>query len=385
MAAAKTGHRRPDDRDELRSRLAAIVESSSDAIVSKHLNGTVTSWNRAAEQLLGYTAAEMIGQPITAIFPSNQVNEEEASILTRIGRGEKVERYETIRCRKDGQAIAVSVTVSPIRDANGDVVGASTIIRDLTERETQERRIRELQADLVHVQRLTELGQVVSSLVHEVNQPLTAIGNYINASRRLLESGQREQVQNALKHIADQTDRARQIVQRIREFVRKGETRMRAEHLPQVFDEIVNLTEASVKQEGLRISTHIDPAASVAEIDKVQVHQVMFNLMRNAIEAMQCQPRRELVVMARPAEGGMLEVSIADRGPGLSKEVRRKLFQPFVTTKPNGMGIGLSVCRTIVETHGGKLWAEDNPGGGTVFRFTLRSAASEEAALAARS
>jgi two-component system sensor kinase FixL len=353
MPPVKAGHQgshaASDGRNDAVSRLAAIVESSNDAIVSKDLNGIVISWNRAAERLLGYTAEAMIGQPITAIFPLNRPDEE-ATILARIARGERVDRYETVRRHKNGRAISVTVTVSPIKDANGRVIGASTIIQDLTEREAQQRRILELQTELAHVQRLTELGQVVSMLVHEVNQPLTAIGNYVNASRRLLNSGKQEQAQSALKQITDQTTRARQIVQRISEFVRKGETQMRAEHLPNVIDEIVSLTEASVKQEGLRITTHVDPMARTAEIDKVQVHQVIFNLMRNAIEAMQDQPRRELAVLAKPTEGGMLEVSVADRGPGLPDEVRGKLFQPFITTKPDGMGIGLSVCRTIVET-----------------------------------
>ena len=383
MAAAKTGVRpvtparryQPDNAHLL---LAAIIGSSNDAIVSKDLSGIVTSWNRAAEHLFGYAAAEMVGQPITTIFPADRVDEE-AAILARIAHGETVDRYETVRRHKDGQAVSVSVTISPIRDADGTIVGASKIIRDLTEREVQERRIRELQVELAHVQRLTELGQVVSALVHEVNQPLTAIGNYVNACRRLMASGRQEQLQGALQQIGDQTDRARQIVQRIREFVKKRDVQMRAEHLPQVIDEIVNLTEASVRQEGLRITTHIDPMASAAEIDKVQVHQVMFNLMRNSIEAMQGQTKRELAVRTKPAEGGMLEISVADIGPGIPDDVRGKLFQPFVTTKPAGMGIGLSVCRTIVETHGGRLWAEDNPGGGTVFRFTLRRAASEGA------
>jgi two-component system sensor kinase FixL len=380
VSAVKTGHQWPragaDDRDAALSRLAAIVESSGDAIVSKNLDGTVTSWNRAAELLLGYSAEEIIGQPVTAIFPSDRVAEE-AAILEKIVHGGRVDRYKTIRRRKDGQLISVSVTVSPIRDAQRTVVGASTIIQDLSEREAQERRIRELQSELTHVQRLTELGQVVSALVHEVNQPLTAIGNYVNACRRLLTSGKQEQVQSVLTKIGDQTDRARQIVQRIREFAKKGETRMRAENLSQVIDEIVALTKSSVGQEGLQITTLIDPMASAAEIDKVQVHQVMFNLMRNAIEAMQGQSRSELAVITRPTEDGMLEISIADRGPGLPDEVRGKLFQPFVTTKPSGMGIGLSVCHAIVQTHGGRLWAEDNPGGGTVFRFTLRRAALE--------
>jgi two-component system sensor kinase FixL len=382
VSAVKTGHQWPrpgsDDREAALSRLAAIVESSSDAIVSKNLDGIITSWNRAAEQLLGYSTEEIVGQTIIAIFPPDRVDEE-AAILKKIGRGEQVDRYTTMRRHKDGRLLSVSVTVSPVRNAEGTVVGASTIIQDLTKQEAQEHRIRELQTELAHVQRLTELGQVVSALVHEVNQPLTAIGNYVNASRRLLNSGKQEQVQGALKQIADQTTRARQIVQRISEFVRKGENRMRAEHLPQVIDEIVDLTEASVKQEGAKITTYVDPLASAAEIDKVQIHQVMFNLMRNAIEAMQGQLTRELAVVTRPAESGMLEISISDRGPGLPDEVRGKLFQPFVTTKPTGMGIGLSVCHAIVQAHGGRLWAEDNPGGGTVFRFTLRRADDQNA------
>ena len=365
--------------EDVRAWLAAIVESSGDSTVSKDLSGIVTSWNKAAEHLFGYAATEMIGQPITTIFPSDRIGEE-AAILARIGRGEEVDRYETIRRHKEGRAVKVSATVSPIKDVNGNVIGASTIIRDLTEREAQDRRVRELQAELAHVQRLTELGRIVSMLVHEVNQPLTAMDNYINACHRLLTSGKHEQVQSALTQLANQTDRARQIVQRIREFVKKGESRMRAEHLPQIIEEIINLTETSVRHDGLRITTHLDPKASAAEIDKVQVHQVIFNLLRNSIEAMQGQPKRELAVTTKPTESGMLEISVADIGPGLPDEVRSKLFQPFITTKPNGMGIGLSVCRDIVETHGGRLWAEDNPGGGTVFRFTVRGAAQKEAA-----
>jgi two-component system sensor kinase FixL len=153
---------------------------------------------------------------------------------------------------------------------------------------------------------------------------------------------------------------------------------MQAENLPQVIEEIILLTHASVRGEGLTITTRFDPAASLAEIDRVQIHQVIFNLLRNAIEAMEEQPRRELAIETKLAEDDMLEISVADAGPGLSNEIRTKLFQPFVTTKPSGMGVGLSVCRAIVETHGGRLWAEDNPGGGTVFRFTVRRAGTSE-------
>ena len=198
-------------------RLAAIVESSDDAIIAKDLNGVILSWNRAAERLFGYTASEVFGKPITIIFPPDRL-EEEAAILNQIGRGERVDHYETARCHKDGQIIDVAVTISPIRNSSGKVTGASTILRDLTGRNVRDQQILELQAELAHVQRLNELGQVVSTLVHEVNQPLTAISNYVNACRRLLKNGDQERIQSVLQRITDQTNRTRGIVERLRDF-----------------------------------------------------------------------------------------------------------------------------------------------------------------------
>jgi two-component system sensor kinase FixL len=366
------------------SRLAAIVESSDDAIIAKDLNGTILSWNKAAERLFGYTAAEIIGQPITNIFPPDRI-EEEAVFLDRISRGEVVDHYETARRRKDGQIIWVSATISPIRDDSGTIIGASKILRDLTYGNLRERRIQELQAELAHVQRLTELGQVVSTLVHEVNQPLAAMSNYVNACRRLLTTGNHDQVSAALERIADQATRTREIVTRIRDFVQKRDVQMRAESLPQVIEEAFDLTRASTRGTELALTMQVDPKGTQAEMDKVQVQQVLFNLLRNGIEAMQGQPRRKLIVATKPTQGAMVEISIADTGPGLADEVRNNLFQPFVTTKPNGMGVGLSVCRNIVESHGGRLWADDNPGGGTIFRFTVRRADVRSARAKTRS
>jgi two-component system, LuxR family, sensor kinase FixL len=357
---------RPED-----ARLAAIVESSDDAIVAKDLHGVILSWNRAAERLFGYTASEVFGRSITVIFPPDRI-EEEAVILGRIRSGERVDHYETARRHKDSQIINVSVTASPIRDASGKISGVSTIMRDLTGRNIRDQRIQELQAELAHIQRLNELGQVVSTLVHEVNQPLTAISNYVNACRRLVETGDQERIQSILQRITDQTNRTRGIVERIRDFVKKRDFQMRAENLSQVIEEAIALTRASVRDGGLTLTVEVDPPGVQVEIDRVQVQQVLFNLFRNAIEAMQDQPTRDLLVSSRLVQGGMVEISVADTGPGLSDEVRTKLFQPFITTKPNGMGVGLSVCRAIVESHGGRLWADDNPSRGTIFRFTVR-------------
>lgn len=356
-----------------RSRLAAIVDSSGDAIIAKDLSGIITAWNKAAERLFGYTEAEAIGQAITIIFPQDQM-EEEAAVLDRIRRGERIEHYETTRQSKDGRIIRVSTTVSPIKDSTGTITGVSRIIRDLTSRDEREQRIRELQAELAHVQRLNELGQVVSALIHEVNQPLAAISNYVNACTRLATAGDQERMQHALRRVVEQTRRAQQIIARMRDFVRRDETRMQAENLPQLIDDTIVLLNASLPGRNAKVPTQLDPAVSLVEIDKVQVQQVLFNLLRNGIEAMEGQQKGELTVTAGPVEPGMVEISVADTGPGLADEVRSKLFQPFITTKTNGMGVGLSVSRAIIETHGGKLWVDDNPGGGAVFRFTIRRA-----------
>jgi two-component system sensor kinase FixL len=172
----------------------------------------------------------------------------------------------------------------------------------------------------------------------------------------------------------DQTKRASEIIQRIREFVKKHDVQMQEEDLALVIDEAVGLIRASLAGDVPTLTVQVDPAEPYVEIDKVQVQQVLFNLLRNGIEAMQDQPRRELMVVTKGAHGGMVEISVADTGPGIRDDVRSRLFQPFVTTKPTGMGVGLSVCQSIVQLHGGRLWAEDNIGGGTVFRFTLRRA-----------
>ena len=183
--------------------------------------------------------------------------------------------------------------------------------------------------------------------------------------------------QAALERIADQTERTREIVQRIRDFVKKRDVEMRAENLSQVIEEAVALTRSSVRDASLTLEVEMDSNDLHVEIDRVQVQQVLFNLLRNGIEAMQDQARRELLVATNLVPGGMVQISVADTGSGLPDEVRQRLFEPFVTTKANGMGVGLSVCRAIVEAHRGRLWTDDNPGGGTVFHFTVRHAGAD--------
>ena len=269
--------------------------------------------------------------------------------------------------RKDGSTFPMELTVGEVNLPGSQLF--TGFVRDLTERQDRERRVSELQAELVHLSRLTDLGQMVSALAHEVNQPLMAMTNYLGAARRLVAAGNQQGVQQAIERIAEQGDRARQIIRRLRDQVAKREATRRVESLSKTIEEASGLALLGVGR-GLKLEIRVDQDATEAVIDKVQIQQVLLNLMRNAAEAMDGSPRRELSISTARA-GGMVEISVSDTGHGLAESVRARLFEPFVTTKPDGMGVGLSVCRTIIEAHGGKLRAEDGAGGGTIFRLTV--------------
>jgi two-component system sensor kinase FixL len=251
----------------------------------------------------------------------------------------------------------------------------------LTERQKTKPRLQELQSELVHISRLTAMGEMASTLAHELNQPLSAIANYLKGSQRLLEDKPDElskTLQGALGKAAEQALRAGQIIRRLRDFVSRGETERRVESVTKLIEEASALALVGTKEQGVRVTFQLDPRADLVLADKVQVQQVLINLMRNAIDAMEASHRRELVVSTGTADDDMVTVSVADTGTGVAPEVAERLFQPFVTTKRQGMGVGLSISRTIVEAHGGEIWLEPNPEGGTVFRFTLRAVGKEE-------
>ncbi|TKB85324.1 MAG: GHKL domain-containing protein, partial [Mesorhizobium sp.] len=253
----------------------------------------------------------------------------------------------------------------------------------LTERYRAEARIQEQQQELLHMARFTALGEMASTLAHEINQPLTAITNYLKGSRRLLEKSTEENapmLREAVEKAAEQALRAGDVIRHLRDFVARGESERQVERLPTLIEEASSLALVGAREVDVRVSYKLDPAAELVLTDRIQIQQVLLNLMRNAIEAMQGVPRRELQVMTVARDDGMAEVSVIDTGTGLAPEVSAQLFQPFVTTKKQGMGVGLSICRTIVESHGGHIWAEAMPTGGTAFRFTLRIVEKEEVA-----
>jgi len=356
---------------EARLYLASIVESSDDAIIGKTLDGMVTSWNQGAEAMFGYALEEMIGQPITLLHPADRLHEE-AMILARLRAGERIQHYETERLHKNGTLLAVTLTISPILSASGEIIGASKIVRDITSERRSQSRIQELQSELVHVARLSTLGQMASAIAHELNQPLTAVGNYAGALERMLASGNvnHERVAQIVHRIRQQTTRAGDVIRRLRDHVAKRSTRRRQEPVNDVVEEAVELGLVGTAHQGMTTRFEWDESVGSALLDRVQIGQVIINLVRNAVEAMENSARRELTVATHAAEGAV-RIEVGDTGPGIAPEVAERLFQPFVTSKATGLGLGLSICREIAQAHDGDLSAVTNATGGTTFTLRL--------------
>jgi two-component system, LuxR family, sensor kinase FixL len=367
-------------REEQKGYLAAIVESANDAILSKTLDGTITSWNKSAELIFGYKAEEIIGKPITLLFPPDRLSEEEI-IMSKIREGVAAEHFETVRARKDGTTVDVSVTVSPMRDADGTIIGASKTVRDITERKSAEARMQTLRSELSHVARVTEMSQFSAAIAHELNQPLTAILNYTNVAKRLIASPEEPATAKAYEAVSkagEQAVRAGQIIRRLRDFVEKRETNRTLEDIHAIAEDAIALGLIGTKAANIKTRTEFAPHLPLILVDKVQIQQVIVNLLRNAAEAMADSPRRELTISISDLDNEGVEVAVADTGSGIPQELADRLFKPFVTTKAGGMGIGLAISQSIVEAHGGRIKMMPNADGGTVFQFTLPAAPTTE-------
>jgi two-component system sensor kinase FixL len=273
------------------------------------------------------------------------------------------------------------LTVSPILNSSGQIIGASKIVRDVTADRQSRSRIQELQAELVHVSRLSTMGQMASAIAHELNQPLTAIGNYAGALGRVLaadSSGANgDRTRDIVERIRKQTNRAGEVIRRLRDHVAKRNTTRQREDINAVIREAVELGLVGTRHQGVRTTISFDEAAGTALIDRIQIGQVLINLVRNAVEAMEGSERRELLISTH-ASADAVEIAVTDSGPGLAAEVADRLFEPFVTSKASGLGLGLSICRELIEAHGGELSAAPGTTGGMVFTIRLPAAATRE-------
>jgi two-component system sensor kinase FixL len=368
-----------EDARYRQAQLQSILDTVPEAMVLIDDRGIMRSFSVTAERLFGWSADEVIGKNVSILMPSPYRQEHDGYLHRYRETGERriigIGRI-VVGERKDGSTFPMELAVGEAKV--GTERFFTGFVRDLTERRTQERRMQELQSELVHVSRLTAMGEMASSLAHELNQPLSAITSYLRGAATLLKSEQpdKSRVIEALDRSSAQALRAGDIIKRLREFVAKGETEHTLESPAVLLEEAAALALVGAREQGVRVSLRCDHDLPDVIVDKIQIQQVALNLIRNAVEAMETTGRRELTIGVG-RQNGVATFSVMDSGTGIAPAIAEHLFQPFVTSKANGMGVGLSICRTIIEAHGGRIAARANDGGGTVFEFTLPFAGAE--------
>jgi len=359
------------DAEEKQAQLAAIVESSNDAIISKTIDGTVLTWNKAAERMYGYRAEEIVGKPASILLSPERM-EEEGRILSQIRRGEAVPLHDSVRVAKDGRVLSVGVTISPIRDAKGTIIGASTIARDLTQVKMAEQALR-------NAEKLAVAGRMAATVAHEINGPLEAVANI----HFLLERAELNHTAREFVHAAqEEVKRIGQITKLTLGFHREGESGTAAEvRASDLIDGILTLYGHRVESLGAAIEKRYDSAGAVTA-NAGELRQVLSNLIVNASEALAHKGDKLLIHVYdspdwRNTRRRGVRIVIADNGSGIPREIRHKLFEPFFTTKgEHGTGLGLWVSQSLAEKHGGRLRVRSIPGIGTAFSIFLPSNAA---------
>ncbi|MCE3288042.1 MAG: sensor histidine kinase, partial [Caulobacter sp.] len=329
------------DLAEREAHVQSILDTIPDAMVVIGEDGLIRSFSAAAERLFGWSAAEVLGRNVSLLMPQPHKEAHDNYLARYYATGERriigLGRV-VVGERRDGSTFPMELAVGEIRTETARFF--TGFIRDLTERQSTEARLQELQGELIHVSRLTAMGEMASALAHEINQPLAAISNYLKGSSRLLAGGQADRARTGLDKAAEQALRAGDIIRRLREFAARGETERRVESLPRIVEEAAALGLVGAREQGVIVRFLFDPAIDAVLADRVQIQQVVLNLLRNAMDAMEDSPRKDLTVRIDPGPDDMAEVSVADTGPGIAPEIEAQLFQPFITTKAAGMGVG---------------------------------------------
>jgi two-component system sensor kinase FixL len=361
---------------EAEAHLRSILATVPDAMVVIDEQGTILSFSAAAERMFDYGEAEVVGHNVKMLMPSPDRERHDEYLANYLTTGQRriigIGRVTTA-LHRDGSTFPIELAVGEAWLGERRIF--TGFIRDLTERQQTLLRLQDLQSELAHVGRVSEMGTLASSLAHELNQPLTAVASYCESARDLLDRETDAEtlamVREALDEAGQQAVRAGQIVRRLRDFMSTGEAERRIESLQRLINEANALALVGSREHGIDVQLKLDPGADAVLVDRIQIQQVLVNLIRNAIDAMIDTDARSLTLRTARDGEGLVEVAVEDTGSGISDAVAAQLFQPFVTSKQNGMGIGLSICRTIIEAHGGRIWFESRPGGGTAFHFTL--------------
>ena len=361
--------------------LRSILDTVPDAMIVINGHGIIQLFSSAAERLFGYAEQEAIGRNVSELMPQPDQARHDGYLARYRSSGERhiigIGRIVTGK-RRDGTTFPMHLSIGEMQ--SGGEPYFTGFVRDLTEHQQTQARLQELQSELVHVSRLSAMGEMASALAHELNQPLAAISNYMKGSRRLLAGSadpNTSKIESAMDRAAEQALRAGQIIRRLRDFVSRGESEKRVESLSKLIEEAGALGLAGAREQNVQLRFNLNPECDLVLADRVQIQQVLVNLFRNALEAMAQSSRRDLIVRNAGVADDMIEVEVSDTGSGFHEDVKPSLFQTFFTTKETGMGVGLSISRSIIEAHGGRMWAESNAAGGATFRFTLPAAANE--------
>ncbi|WP_366556532.1 PAS domain-containing sensor histidine kinase [Aquibaculum sediminis] len=355
-----------------RNFIAAMLDTTQALVVVLDQQGRVVRSNAACQRLSGYSAGELVGRSILELIPD--ANTSLHGLLQSGPFDAQVpNRWEGSLLRKGGEVRLVSWSTAAIQDDMGVSHYLVTTGIDITENRRSEARAQELQHHLYRIGRISELGEMASAIAHELNQPMTAVANYVNASRRMLdgvEDEKAERIIGLMNRAVEQTDRAGQIVRRLRQLIGRGQSELQPTDLNAVVREASGLALIGAREEEIEVSFDLQEDLPPVLADATQLQQIVLNLVRNAVEALQAVDHRRLLV-STGTSADTVELSVSDNGPGLDPEVAEQLFMPFVSTKANGMGIGLSICRSILDAHQGQIRAEPVEGGGTRFRVSL--------------
>lgn len=366
-----------DRGKDLKILLEAILQSTPDATIIVDEHGTIQATSQSTSGLFHYPENEMIGKNVSMLMGGADhahhdrymTNYLETGAKQIIGKGRVVEAKLA-----DGSIIPVHLTIG---EANIEGQRYFTgYIRDLTAQQKADHRITELQVELENFSRLSTVGTMASAMAHELNQPLTAVANYMEAARDMLDDPDKEtlaMVREALDAAGKQSVRAGQIVRKLRDYVSRGEFEMRPTDLHDIVSNAVSLAKVGVEGPVPRIIAEIPADLPLILADTLQIRQVVLNLIRNAIDALS-DTENPLIWVTAWTEGDAITIEVKDNGPGLDLDDGRSPFEPFLSTKSTGMGLGLAICQTIVEAHGGQIWTETEEGQGAIFRLTLATA-----------
>lgn len=361
--------------------LRSILATVPDAMIVIDERATILSFSVAAERLFGWAEAEVLGKNVEVLMPSPDRERHDDYVSHYVATGEKriigIGRIVSGQ-RRDGTVFPMELAVGEAASEGHRIF--TGFIRDLSDQQRAELRLKELQSELIHVSRLSAMGTMASTLAHELNQPLAAITYLMQGARELVgDPGEDAQamLREALEESAKEALRAGNIVRRLREFVARGEVEKRVEALDDLIDDASRLALIGARERGIRTFFDLDREVRHVLVDRVQIQQVLVNLLRNAVEAMWGCKTCDLTISSQAEADGMVRIAVSDTGSGITEDMLPRLFDAFATTKENGMGLGLSICRTIVEAHGGRIWAEPRDGGGTIFNFTLMTAEVE--------